>query len=105
MTWMHKTRLRVLGLVVGLVFAAIGMISLASLPTWPVVGVTVATIAFVVNKMTTRLSHPTCWGCGGSIAHLEPGQYGVECPSCGTLTPSGAVLGWTVQESADQDQA
>jgi hypothetical protein len=91
MTWMYKIRLRVLGLLVGLMLAAVATISLTTIPAWPVIGVAVATLALAVNKMTTRLGQPTCWGCGSDLAQAEAGQYGVECPSCGSLTPRGSV--------------
>ncbi len=94
MTWMHKVRLRVLGLLLGLALAAIATISLTTVPAWPVIGVAFATLALAVNKMTTRLNQPTCWGCGSDLANAQEGIYGVECPQCGTLTPRGADLAW-----------
>jgi hypothetical protein len=92
MTWMHKLRLRVLGMALALTLAAIGAVSLAALPVWPVVGVTVAAAALAVNRITSRLSHPTCWGCGESIKNQPESPYGVQCPSCGTITPVGTRL-------------
>jgi predicted RNA-binding Zn-ribbon protein involved in translation (DUF1610 family) len=86
MTWMHKIRLRALALVVAIALVAIGAISLAALPTWPVVGAAVATVALALNSMTSRLSQPTCWGCGESIAKMPSGEYGVICPNCGAIT-------------------
>jgi hypothetical protein len=101
MTMVEKIRLRVLGLLLGLMLAAIATISLTTIPAWPVIGVAVATLAIAVNKMTTRLSSPICLGCGTDLAKAQPGQYGVECPECGTLTPRGAELGW-MQQSGDR---
>lgn len=89
MSWMHKIRLRVLALLVATALAAIGAVSLAALPVWPVVGVAVATFAFAMNSMTSRLSHPVCWGCGGDIAKIPSGEYGVICPTCGAITQAG----------------
>lgn len=86
MTWMHKIRLRVLGLLVAIALAAIGAVSLAALPTWPVVGVAVATVALAINSMTSRLSAPVCWGCGDDVAKIPSGEYGVICPKCGSIT-------------------
>jgi hypothetical protein len=107
MTWMHKIRLRVLGLLLGLVLAAIAAVSFTTWPAWPVIGVAVATLAIAVNKMTTRLAQPVCWGCGTDISRATPGQYGVECPSCGSLTPQGVNLSWKRSPSeptADEDE-
>lgn len=86
MTWIHKTRLRVLALLVGTVIAVIGVVSWAALPVWPVVGVAFATVAVVFNTMTSRLAQPVCWGCGQDLAQAQPGEYGVICPNCGALT-------------------
>ena len=86
MTWMHKIRLRVLALLVCVVLAVIGIVSWAALPVWPVVGVAFATVAIVVNGMTSRLSQAVCWGCGEDISKIPSGEYGVICPHCGTLT-------------------
>lgn len=105
MTWMHKIRLRVLGLLLGLVLAAIATISLTTVPAWPVIGVAFATLALAVNKMTTRLNQPTCWGCGSDLASADAGIYGVQCPTCGTLTPRGADLAWDAGRDADDDAA
>src|SRR3569832_2158509 len=96
---MHKTRLRVLAFVVGLAFAAFGAVSLASLPAWPVVGVAVAAAWLVVNTVTARLTHPTCWGCGGDISGRPSGTYGGACPRCGSLNQGEPV----VAESAAAD--
>jgi hypothetical protein len=105
MTWMHKIRLRVLGLLLGLVLAAIATISLTTVPAWPVIGVAFATLAIAVNKLTTRLSQPTCWGCGTDLASADEGIYGVECPSCGLLTPRGSDMAWARDEGSGDDAA
>ena len=86
MTWVHKIRLRMLAILVGVLLTAIGVISFAAAPVWPVIGVAFATVALVFNTMTSRLSAPVCWGCGKDIAKQPSGEYGVVCPGCGTLT-------------------
>jgi hypothetical protein len=86
MTWVHKIRLRMLALLVGVILTAIGVISFAAAPVWPVLGVAFATVALAFNSMTTRLAGPVCWGCGKDIAKQPSGEYGVICPHCGTLT-------------------
>lgn len=89
MTWLHRIRLRVLGLLVAVGLAVLAAVSWASLPVWPVVGVAFAAVALVVNNMTTRLNQPTCWGCGADLSGHQAGEYGRICPSCGSVTPGG----------------
>jgi hypothetical protein len=85
MTWMHRIRRRVLWIAVGIGLTTLGVISVTTIPAWPVVGVAVATLALVVNGMASRLSQPTCLGCGGSLANQPRGEYGTICPSCGSV--------------------
>jgi len=75
----------VLAVLVAGALAAIVLVSLAAWPVLPVLGVTVAAVAMVVNSMTTRLGSPTCWGCGQRLAPTTPGEHGVACPSCGAV--------------------
>lgn len=92
MMWMHKMRLRALAMVVAVALAAIGVVSFAALPLWPVVGVAAATVVLMLNKMTAKLCQPVCWGCGHSIAGQPAGDYGVICPDCGALTQTRSQL-------------
>lgn len=87
MTWMHKTRLKVLAFSMGIALAALGVISLTALPAWPVVGVAVAAVALTVNRVAARLSvnQAMCFGCGLSIADAPVGEYGSVCPHCGAV--------------------
>lgn len=85
MTWMHRLRLRVLALIVGAAFTAIGIISFAAMPVWPVIGVAVAAVAVAFSSVTSRLAHPVCWGCGQDIATQPLGEYGATCPHCGAV--------------------
>lgn len=87
MTWMHKTRLKVLAFSMGIALAALGVISLTALPTWPVVGVAVAAVAWTVNRVAARLSvnDSMCFGCGQSIADAPLGEHGSICPHCGAV--------------------
>jgi hypothetical protein len=84
-TWVHRIRLRVFALVVGATLVVIGAVSWAALPVWPVIGVAVATVAFVFNGVTSRLAQPVCWTCGADLARQQAGEYGVMCPGCGSL--------------------
>jgi hypothetical protein len=84
--WMHRIRLRVFALLVALVLAAVGVVSFAAVPVWPVIGVAFATMALAVNTITSRLNNPVCWGCGADVSKSPSGEYGVICPHCGALT-------------------
>lgn len=88
---MSRIRLRALAVLVGVATAAIATVSLIGLPALPVVGVAVATVAVAINKITSRLRDPVCYGCGTDIAGLPSGEYGVICPSCGSMSPKEAV--------------
>lgn len=86
MTFLHKIRLRMLAILVAVILTAIGAISLAAAPVWPVIGVAFATVALVFNTMTSRLAGAVCYGCGKDVSKLPSGEYGVICPQCGTVT-------------------
>ncbi len=87
--WLRLARIRVFACLIGLALAAIAMISLTTVPAWPVVGVAVISAAVAVNTMASklRLGHPICLYCGSELTEVEPGVYGVECPECGGLNP------------------
>lgn len=86
MIWMAKIRLRLLAFLLGLALTVIALISLTTLPAWPVLGVAVAAAAVAVNSMASRLRASACHGCGHALADCRAGEYGVECPRCGALT-------------------
>ncbi len=83
--------MRVMAVLVGTVLAAIATVSLTSIPAWPIVGVAVATVAVAVNKISSRLRSPVCWGCGRDLSERTSGEYGIICPECGTMTPEAVV--------------
>ena len=86
--WLAKVRLRVLAALLGLVLAALGTISLTTLPAWPIVGVALAGVVFVVNTIGSRLAQDVCFGCGQDISAQSPGAHGVACGSCGAINDS-----------------
>lgn len=86
MDWLHKIRLRVLGVVVALGFFAFGLIAWAAWPVMPVVGVAIITAVAFVNSMTAKMIVPTCAGCGTDLTGQVAGAYGVVCPDCGTFS-------------------
>lgn len=85
MNWFQTIRLRVFAVVVAGILAVIGVLSWATLPAWPVVGVAIITVAAVVNSMTTRLAEPVCYQCGSTLPTAEPGCYGLVCDGCGAV--------------------
>ncbi|HYE62094.1 MAG TPA: hypothetical protein VD997_08865 [Phycisphaerales bacterium] len=88
MTFLHSIRRRVLWIAVGVGLTTLGVVSMTTLPAWPIVGAAVATLALVVNSMTRSLRGQVCLGCGQSIANLPHGDYGVICPRCGHVSSS-----------------
>ena len=86
MSWVHRLRLRALALVVAAALVVIGVVSAAAVPVWPAIGVAVAAVALVVNRIGARLDHPTCLSCGADVSKEPRGQYGVICPNCGGLS-------------------
>jgi hypothetical protein len=85
MPWLHRLRLKLLAFVAALVLAGVAVASVTTVPLWGVVGMTVAAVAVAVNTLGSRLSHPTCLGCGRDISAERHGAYGVMCPGCGTI--------------------
>ncbi len=85
MTWFARLRLRVLAVLLAAILAAIGLVTWLAVPAWPVIGVTLVTVAAVVNSMTTKLSQHVCRHCGTTLQAQRPGVYGVICDSCGSV--------------------
>jgi len=84
---MQQIRRRVLWVVVGVAGTAVGVISLTTLPAWPIVGVAVAAVVVAVNGITSRLKTPICYGCAHDLTGIEAGEHGAICPGCGVVTP------------------
>lgn len=85
MNWMHKLRLRAFALIVGTALGAFALVSWATLPLLPVIGVAVAVMALAMGSMTTKLGAATCLDCGADLSGKPAGVYGVTCPSCGAI--------------------
>jgi len=83
--WMRKLRLRAMAFLVGVGLAALAMISLTSIPAWPIVGVAVACAAVALNSIAARLDQPTCYSCGTDIGNEPIGVHGRICQSCGAI--------------------
>ena len=86
MNWVHKLRLRVFALLVAGTLAAIGIASVLSAPVWPVLGVAVAVVTLVVNRVASRLDSATCLSCGSDLASQPRGEHGIICPGCGSIS-------------------
>lgn len=89
MTWFSKTRLKVLTSVVGILLAALGVLSMTALPAWVIVAPIVAAVAVVINTTASRLAGTTCLHCGHDVKDAPHGHYGAICPECGSLAFSG----------------
>jgi hypothetical protein len=85
MTWMHQVRRRILWIAVGVGLTTLGVVSVTTMPAWPLVGVAVATLAIAINHLAGRLSEPTCYGCGENLAGQPRGERGTICPHCGSI--------------------
>ncbi|MBK9189320.1 MAG: hypothetical protein IPM33_10240 [Phycisphaerales bacterium] len=85
MTFMHRLRLRALALIVGIGLTTLALISLTTMPAWPIVGVAVATLAVCVHSLAHRVNPSTCLGCGQSVADEPAGEHGRVCRACGTI--------------------
>jgi len=86
--WLHRVRLRVLAVAVGMGLAGFAAVSFAAMPVLPVIGVAITAVAVAVNTFGGRLSAPTCMACGESVSGEPAGPHGVICPNCGAITPA-----------------
>jgi phage FluMu protein Com len=85
--WFHRARRLAVTATLAITIAAVAMISLTSLPTWPVIGVAFAAAAMVVNSVASRLTtdRMVCLHCARDLAHESPSAHGVTCPGCGAI--------------------
>ena len=103
---LHKLRLRAFAVIVGLILAVVGVISIVSAPAWPIVAGAFAIAAVAVNTVASRLTKTVCIGCGTNLVDQPLGQYGVVCPRCGTISaPADAIprLAGAVSDDDDAD--
>lgn len=98
--WFRKLRLRALAILVGAGLTALAIASFLSLPAWPVIGVTVATVAVVISQMASKLSQPLCLQCGMNLAGQPSSDHGVICPGCGTLNDRLTLEGLRAMRNA-----
>ena len=61
------------------------LLSLTTVPAWPIVGVAVAALALVVSRVTSGLTETICLGCGVDLKDLPRGEHGTICPGCGSV--------------------
>jgi len=85
----ERIRFRVLAIVVAVVVAGIALIAFTAIPTWPVIGATIAAFAVAVNTFGSRLSQNVCMHCGEKLSVAHIGEHGVTCPTCGSLSFPG----------------
>lgn len=103
--WLQKIRLRVLAYALGLILAALAISSALTIPAWPIVGVAVAAVVFVINRTASRLADDTCLGCGRAIADLPIGEHGKICPDCGTISVKADMVASHEPQDDDRDDA
>ena len=89
MTLLHKTRLRVMALLVAVGLAAFAVIGWTTAPVWPIGGGAVAVSVAAMNTMTKKLQAPICLACGTPLSEAPAGLYGRVCPSCGSISGAG----------------
>lgn len=82
---------------------ALGVISITTIPAWPVWGVAVATVALVLNTLTREVSQTTCLGCGASLETAPTGAHGRICPECGSINER--LVGTFPREDDEQPAA
>ncbi len=85
--WFRILRRRAAAWTIAIAAVAVATISVAGLPTWPVIGVAVLAVATAVNTIASRLhtDRLTCLGCGDDLTGQPAGTYGVACPKCGAI--------------------
>lgn len=106
LNWMSKIRLRALALALGIAVFTLGVISLTTIPAWPIVGVAVACVAVGLNRIAARLDQPVCLTCGTDISALPTGHHGRVCPTCGAVDqPQVATDASAAHHHADDDHA
>ncbi len=104
MNWMHRLRLRAFALIVGTAIGAFALVSWATLPLLPVIGVAVAVVALAMGSMTTKLGADTCLDCGEDISGKPAGVYGVICPTCGAINERlASAEPQTIDDDADDE--
>lgn len=89
--WISGLKLKTALWLVAITLATFVSISLAGLPTIPMIGVAVAAAAVSVSKLTLRLAQPTCFSCGHDLSEQPIGAHGIACPSCGAVRTPGLV--------------
>ncbi|MEO0512508.1 MAG: hypothetical protein AAF108_06375 [Planctomycetota bacterium] len=85
LSWLHRIRLKALGVALGFAFAALGLLSLWTLPAWSIVGVAVAAVAVAVNTAGRNLGKDSCLNCGQDLAGQPRDTYGTVCKNCGAV--------------------
>jgi peptidoglycan/LPS O-acetylase OafA/YrhL len=85
--WFRVIRRRAATWVVAIAAVAVATISIAGLPTWPVMGVAVLAVATAVNTLASRLhaDRLLCLGCSKDLTGKPAGTYGVICEHCGAI--------------------
>lgn len=105
MSLFERIRFRVLAIVLAVVVAGVAIVAFTALPTWPVIGATIAAIAVAVNTVGSRLAQNVCFHCGEKLSVAHVGEHGVTCPTCGSLSFPGepGVARETLEDESGED--
>jgi len=85
MNMLHRVRRQVLWVAATVAGLAIAAILLTAIPTWPVIGAAVMTIAVAVQGLGRELKVDRCMSCGNDMAQVPRGTHGAICPTCGAI--------------------
>lgn len=103
--WWHEVRLRALWVVVAIAAMAVAIITTTALPALPVLGVAFATVALVLNTLTSKVSESVCLSCGHDLKKQPRSAYGCICPSCGSIHEGLIARSDTDDSLANADDA
>lgn len=96
MKCIDRVKLKALACLVALALAAVATVAWMGLPWIPVVGVAVAAAVVSVGRFGDRFSRPICFDCGCDLTGEPLSDFGIACPSCGSVhqpRPSGLASG------------
>jgi anaerobic ribonucleoside-triphosphate reductase len=82
---LHRIRRQVLWVAATVAGLAVAAIVLTAVPTWPVIGAAVMTIAVAVQGLGRELKVDSCKSCGTNMAQVPRGTHGAICPTCGAI--------------------
>ncbi len=101
--WISGLRIRAFFWVLGIALCTAAAIVFTSISWIPVIGVAVAAAAVSLNKVASRLSKPTCMGCGNDLSDQKLGNWGTVCHKCGSIHQPRPAKDQTAVAGLEQD--